>query len=94
MAKYTVVSPDEKVHSFSHLVAFAKEHGLNPGNLSRVISGQLRHTKYWHLPETNVYTEVVDPEGNLHKITSISAFAKEHGLDKDGVSRLLNGYIS
>ncbi len=89
--KHQIVSPDGNLYEFDHLTNFAKEHNLNKGNLSRVLSGQIPHTKYWHLPNTNIYREIADPSGEIHKVTNRSEFAREHKLSIHALSGVLRG---
>lgn len=45
----TIVSPDGIEYIIEHLSNFANEHGLQPSNLSHVLSGRRTHTKGWKL---------------------------------------------
>lgn len=89
--KHRIVSPDGVLYEFDHLTNFARDHNLSKGNLSRVLSGQIPHTKYWHLPETNIYLEIADPSGEIHKVTNRSEFAREHKLSIHALSGVLRG---
>ena len=81
-------------HELDSISAFAREYGLERSLLSRVVNGRRYHHRGWHLPHVSLIKELVDPDGNTHRFYSQAAFCREHGLDKDGVSRLLNGNIS
>jgi len=91
IVKHQIVSPDGDLYEFDHLTNFARDHNLNKGNLSRVLSGQIPHTKYWHLPSTDIYLEIADPSNEVHKIINRTEFAKVWNLDAPSLSRVLRG---
>ncbi len=80
------------------LVAFCKTHGLTPSGLSSLLSGRYPSYKGWHLlgvsSPVNVYDgfQLVAPDGTIYtRIEGLAAFAKEHGLSKQGLYRIIKG---
>lgn len=69
--------------------------GLDPGNLSKLLNGQVDSYKGFML-ETNIQKSsskyVKAPDGVVHEIPyrGLTAFAQEHGLAKSKLSELLN----
>lgn len=49
--EFDLVDPHGTVHRVVNLTQFAREHGLNPGNLNSVYHGRVSHCQGWHLPD-------------------------------------------
>jgi hypothetical protein len=50
----TLISPTGERHEVTCMRAFAREHGLDSGNLARVIHGERQHHKGWRSVEPPV----------------------------------------
>lgn len=44
---YKIKSPDGKIYEVKHASLFGREHGLNSGNLSRLLNGKCKSHKGW-----------------------------------------------
>jgi hypothetical protein len=51
--EFDIVDPDGNVHRVENLSKFARERGLNPGNLNSVYHGRVSHCQGWHMPGLN-----------------------------------------
>lgn len=97
---FRIVSPDGILYEGRGIRLFARQHGLNRTDLSRVISGygKNKSTKGWHLPET-VSREpyrIIDPNGNEYTIPfgEMSKFSLERGLNPARLGRLAIGSLA
>lgn len=87
----------------NNLLEFAKQHKLDIANLSKLFNRKLTYYKEWMLLGTeykvlcrNYKTNpvsIIDPEGNISIITSITEFAKLNKLNKPRLNNLILGKI-
>ncbi len=48
----TLLSPQGKEFTFTNIRGFARQHGLNTGNLNQVVNGKKKSCKGWTLPKS------------------------------------------
>lgn len=91
-----LVSPEGVQVTINNISEFSKQYGLLQPKVSDVLNGLRKTHKGWHLPGylPRVYPLVKDTiTGLVHSITNAAKFARDHGLDKSDLSRLLNKKI-
>lgn len=94
-----------KAHEVQNLNQFCLQHGLNPGNLTKVINGKMPSHKGWRgykeeligvayesrKKHKEVNFEVVSPDGVVYRETNIAMFAKKHNLSKENLAAVIRG---
>ena len=100
---YQLKSPEGVIYTFDNVSKFSQEHGLNVSHISKVLSGKLKHSKRWTLPETilepkknykqlgNSVYQLKSSEGVIYTFSNLTQFTKEHNLNKGNVRMVLNG---
>lgn len=89
------------IHGTKHIVhsiaSFSRQHNLDSGNLSKLISGKLNTYKGFYTKASEVPnpSKVISPEGEVYIIPArgISIFAKTHNLDNSILSKVLKGKL-
>ena len=80
--------PDGKIYEGNSRVAFARNHGLNPMDVSHVLNGHVGNSNGWTLPIPkhdkrwdNLKIKVKSPDGKIYEVENRKEFCEEHGLN-------------
>ncbi len=98
--EYSLISPDDVIYTGTNIGAFAREHGLSPGTLSRLISGKKLFYNGWRVypPATDEISRdktatFRSPTGEIVTVVGMSKFARTLGFSDSGFSMLRSGNI-
>jgi len=90
-----IISPTNDVVKINGLCSFCKMYKIGMKGIVRVIRGEHKHYKGWHIDPGFVYMPNVeyvrDNSGRIHSFTSISQFCKNNGIDRGNLRKVLNG---
>ncbi len=96
--EFSVVSPDDIRFDDKNIAKFAAKHDLVADCLSRVIRGERRHHKGWHLPgvspiiqdtERGLEFAFISPQGEVYQSRNLSLFCSKHGLSATRMNLVL-----
>ena len=94
---FDIRSPSGEVVHVHGLKRFARQHGLDRSQLTRLLKGEHQEVKGWTLPGIILPSghDIQDPHGNVFHIPrkGIRAFSKERGLNPCSIARVLRGAI-
>lgn len=94
---FQIVSPEGVLYTVKGVKQFAKTHGLDPKQLSRVIKGKNgnKMIKGWHLPDAKLKEpfHIKDPEGVVHTVPyrKLTKFCKERDVHPFPMGQMLGG---
>lgn len=93
-----LVSPSEEEVTVTSIKDFCSLYDLDPGNISKLISGVNKYTSGWRLKGTprKEYVSFKSPEGIIFNLKDISImeFSKQHRLDNSCMSKVAKGKSS
>ena len=80
--------PDGKIYEGNSRIAFARNHGLNPMDVSAVLNGHVGNSNGWTLPIPkhdkrwdNLKIKVKSPDGKIYEVENRKEFCEEHGFN-------------
>lgn len=90
---YNVISPDEKMYTFSNPSQFMKQHSINcDTRFYRMLKGSVEYCLGWRLNTTEKkYREILSPWGEIIKFTKDSEICGKYGLSPSKISELFQG---
>lgn len=95
---FTIMAPDGTIHEVKGLKRFAKQHGLDRSQLSRVLKGINESVQGWRLPTSKAPSpyRLLDPLGKLHIIPygKLKGFCRENNISNSRISHLVTGRIA
>ena len=99
---FELMSPEGEIIKGKNIRKFCKENGLNPSNITNLLSGKGKSCKGWKLPSTKLISKqsfsltisreykIMSPTGEIIEGKNVSELCRKFGLSVSAIINVLN----